>query len=201
MSVDSTPPVRDSRDERLVSMETTQVRCLHAYHAQGLPGACARTYLREGVAQRLLDVDDGLPAGFRLVIFDGWRSLVLQEALQSRALRLDAEQYVAAASRDPLFPPPHLTGGSVDLSLMFDGIPLALGSSFDEFSSLAHTSILEASPGIIREGRRLLYWSMREQDFVVHELEWWHYEYGTPRWSAIVGRPPLYGATQPLICG
>ena len=50
----------------------------------------------------------------------------------------------------------------------------------------------EQTDSIVRRLRRLLYSSMRRQEFIVYSGEWWHFEYGTPRWAAISGRPGCY---------
>ena len=100
---------------------------------------------------------------------------------------------------DPRTPPPHLTGGTVDLTLTLDGTPLALGTGFDDFTPEAYTESLEQTPGASRELRRLLYRAMRDAGFVVLHCEWWHFEYGTRRWAAITGNHPLYGPAAPRL--
>ncbi len=101
--------------------------------------------------------------------------------------------FVSEPTESPLTPPPHLTGGTVDLTLTLDGIPLSLGTSFDDFSLAARADSLEMSPSPARDLRRLLYHAMRAEGFVVLDCEWWHYEYGTRRWAALTGNEPLYG--------
>ena len=97
-------------------------------------------------------------------------------------------------SPDPRTPPPHATGGTVDLTLSFEGSPLALGTDFDEFTVDAFTAALEGVPGPARDLRRVLYRTMAAQGFVVLAREWWHFEYGTRLWAAVTRRPALYPA-------
>ncbi len=72
-------------------------------------------------------------------------------------------------------------------------MPLALGTGFDDFTDLAATRSIEATPGAAREMRRLLVHTMRAAGFVVLHCEWWHFEFGTRRWAALTGNPPRYG--------
>ena len=85
----------------------------------------------------------------------------------------------------------------MDVTLTWKGRPLALGTPFDDFSDAAAADALEASPCSERELRRLLYWTMRAEGFVVVDCEWWHFEHGTRRWAALTGHSPKYGAAHP----
>jgi D-alanyl-D-alanine dipeptidase len=40
----------------------------------------------------------------------------------------------------------------------------------------------------------MLYWTLHEQQFIVLDQEWWHFEFGTRLWSAISGNPVRYTA-------
>jgi D-alanyl-D-alanine dipeptidase len=116
----------------------------HPYVCLGAPyGPGASPFrLRTGVVARLLAADAALAAGaegWRLAIFDAWRPVAVQRfmvehsiAEESRARGLDSKHADAAArqavveavarfwaepSLDPATPPPHSTGGAVDLTL------------------------------------------------------------------------------------
>ena len=162
-------------------------------HAQ--PG----TWIRIEAMRRLGLVADGLPARFGLAVFDAWRPLALQAELYEAAYAHPGlpPGFVSKPNPDPTRPPPHLTGGTVDLTLTFDGTPLGPGSGFDDFTDRAATAALERKPGPDRDVRRMLYWVMHEQGFVVLAGEWWHFEYGTSRWAAITQMVPLYGPAEP----
>lgn len=185
--------------------EHPRVLDLAAYHHAGIPSAPPRSLVRPEVAGRLAHAATILPRGFGLAVFDAWRPLTVQQHLHHAAYnpaRSDtglpvAPGFVTPPSADPRTPPPHLTGGTVDVTLTWQGLPLALGTDFDDFTPRAHADALEGEPGPARELRRLLYWTMRRQGFVVIACEWWHYEYGTPRWAALTGNRVLFGATQP----
>lgn len=179
-------------DEGLVELADSGLLVLHSYRRAGLRGSVDRQYLRAEAVRRLVAAADSLPPGFGLAIFDAWRPLALQRELFSTADLPPGA--VAPPSEDPRTPPPHLTGGTVDLTLTWQGTPLALGTEFDDFGPRAATRAFEETPGRVRGLRRMLYWSLAEQQFIVLDEEWWHFEFGTRLWSVISGNPVRYTA-------
>lgn len=193
---DEQPPVLVDNGERLVSVLGPRVTVLPAYYEHGLPHSLPFVLARETVAARLHEAAALLPDGFGFTVLDAWRPLALQHLLYQAAYA-DPDLppgFVSEPSRDPTTPPPHLTGGTVDLTLSRFGQPLALGSKFDEFRPLAHTSHYEQTPGLIRDLRRLLVDAMRRVGFIAYRDEWWHFELGTRRWAALTGNTPWYRA-------
>jgi D-alanyl-D-alanine dipeptidase len=105
-------------------------------------------WLRAEALQRLQSAARSLPTGFGLAIFDGWRPLDLQQELfDALGKELDSGMAVAPATSDTAAPPPHLTGGAVDLTLTWQGEPVALGTEFDEFTSSTPLKAFENAPG------------------------------------------------------
>lgn len=194
-------------DEPLVDAGR-DLTCLNCYHAAGWAGTSATTWLRLGVVTRLLELD--LPDGFGLALFDGWRSPTTVAALYDHyygpGSTLEAG-YLADPAADPgdsgrTGPPPHLTGGAVDLTLTWNGTPLSLGTPFDEFTPRAHLAALEAADDgadrLDRDLRRLLHAVMVDAGFAPYDHEWWHFSYGDAAWASWHGRSTaLYGATSP----
>lgn len=196
---ESHPVVSDPVDEDLVQIEHRRIRCLSPYWHAGWPSARPDTLARQGTAQRLYTAADGLPDRFGFAVLDAWRPLDLQREIYVSAYAdptLPAG-FVSVPSEDDATPPPHLTGGTVDVTLTFDGHALRLGTDFDDFSTAALADGLEDRPGLERDLRRLLYHSMRRVGFVVIDCEWWHFEYGTRRWAALTGQEPIYGPARP----
>lgn len=182
--------------EPLVPLAHRRIRVLSNYWHAGWDAALPTTWLRVEAMERLAHVADSLPERLGLAVFDAWRPLDLQAELYHAAYDEPGlpEGYVAYPDPRPSSPPPHLTGGTVDLTLTLDGTPLALGTGFDDFTDRAATRALEAEPGAARDLRRVLYAAMRSAGFVVLHCEWWHFEFGTRRWAAITGGSPRYGA-------
>jgi D-alanyl-D-alanine dipeptidase len=193
------PGVTEACDESMVEVGHPSIVTIPAYLLGGWVNARPDQWLRSEVHDRLCTAAESLPDGFGLAVLDAWRPLELQVELYAAATAdpLVPPELIAAPSADPRTPPSHLTGGAVDCTLTIDGVPLALGTGFDDLTPLAHVSGIETTPGLERELRRLLYWTMREQGFVVFHAEWWHFEFGTRRWAAITGGVARYGPTAP----
>lgn len=184
--------------EPLSDVSGTGITVLHSYTRAGWRNAVGRQRLRTAALTRLRHATSVLPPGFGIAVFDAWRPLALQrELFEATGAGSDEADFVAPPSEDPAAPPPHLTGGAVDLTLSWRGTPLALGTTFDEFTDLAAARAFEITPGPVRTLRRLLYHVLRGQGFVVLAEEWWHFEFGTRLWSALTGRPSRYGPAAP----
>lgn len=146
--------------------------------------------VRAGVARRLLAAHRSLPDPFGLVVLDGWRSPAFQRALLAhyRATVPGLGQgFVADAADGPV--PPHTTGGAVDLTLTWRGVPLALGTDYDAFTDDARPAALErdGADARARDLRRVLAAALAPHGFVVHPLEWWHWSWGEQWWAAASG--------------
>lgn len=225
MALSAIPPLRSTAgwrevpiapvDEPLVAVDAIggRVRDDPQYHQWGLPGALPRSWVREGVAERLARVAAGLPDGLTLVIWDGYRPLETQASIYGRyldelsaihpdwpaeSLEHAVSRFVTPPSRAAGAPPPHLTGGAVDLTLGDgDGRPLDLGTEFDAFVAHAAAHALEDHPGEVRDRRRLLFWAMVGEGFTAYSEEWWHFDHGDQFWGLATGRPARYAAAEP----
>lgn len=206
-------------DEPLVCIEGFSTRIISSpqYFAQKIPGSIEGCYLRKTVAEKLLIAGSMLPEGFKLVIWDAWRPLAVQQALfdafknnikserpglSEEEYNLLTQTYVSTPSVDPKKPSPHNTGGAVDLTLQdSQGDLLSMGTAFDYFGTMAATRYFEDSPEIWvrqwRENRRLLYRVMTEAGFTNYREEWWHFDYGNQFWATQKGVCAIYGATTP----
>jgi D-alanyl-D-alanine dipeptidase len=195
------PPVRAAEcGEPLVEIDGPKIVVLHSYAKQGREHAVDRQWLRRGTLDRLNRAAANLPPRFGFAVWDAWRPIALQRELYESmlgTLGADIEVFVAPPNEDPDSPPPHVTGGTVDLTLTWDGVPLELGTAFDECVGATAAVAYETVPGPERDLRRLLYHTLRAQGFVVLAEEWWHFEYGTRLWSALTGRPPVYSPVSP----
>ena len=207
-------------DEPLVPLAPSDaLRVRPLYFEIGLPGASDVLWVRAGVAERLERAARSLAEGIALVVFDGYRPLSIQQALydsftaeikekrpdlDADALRQYVGQFVATPTADPRKPPPHRTGGAVDVYLQWaeNGQMLPMGTLPDEVADETPTRFYEdTSDGrALRQNRRVLYHAMTNAGFTNYSGEWWHYDFGNQRWAniahqsaAIYGIPPKEG--------
>lgn len=188
------------------------------YFKQGINHSNSTVFARETVVRKLVEASYLLPADHRLVIWDAWRPLEVQQSLfdeYRNRLRLsnpsmDPDQlssltqtYVSLPSKSPLKPSPHYTGGAVDLSIIGgDGVLLDMGTVFDHFGKEAATTYYEIPPAPssdtskIVKNRRLLYNVMISAGFSAYDEEWWHFDYGNQFDAIRTGKKyAIYGPT------
>lgn len=206
-------------DEPLVPVDAIGSRIYDRaeYWAWGVAGSLPRSWVRAGVAERLARVAAGLPDGFTLVVWDAYRPLEVQATLfrnylaelvavhpemPADALEDAAARYVTPPSHSLVAPPPHLTGGAIDLTLGYaDGTVRDLGTGFDAFVPEARTDAFERATTAARDLRRLLFWSMHAEGFTNYSEEWWHFDYGDQFWGLVTGQPAIYGPADPPAAG
>lgn len=180
------------------------IRVRAQYALAGVPGAPDVVLVRAGVRQRLLQAAAALPADVFLSVFDGFRPLAVQRHLyedywaqvaKTNPHWADAEiaqqvnQFVAPPSADLRCPPPHRTGGAVDVYLVdAGGRDLPMGTAPDEIAPASVTRHFETSPQEpFTANRRRLYWAMAGAGFANYRGEWWHFDYGNQRWANCTG--------------
>ncbi|MGQ4877838.1 M15 family metallopeptidase [Billgrantia sp. LNSP4103-1] len=213
-------PIRDN-GERLVpmSLAPSPIRVFPAYARLGIPGAVPECFVREGVYRALLAAARALPEGIGLVVLDGWRPWRVQQylfdtlheaihlhhpELGEEELLIRTREFVSVPSRDPAAPSPHLTGGAVDVTLCdADGLPLDMGTLFDEALPASHSDHFERlqvpshEQQRARDNRRLLHRVMSEQGFTNLPSEWWHYDLGDQLWAHYGGHgEAIYGPAE-----
>ena len=184
---------------------STRLRVYSVYYHDHIPGALKEVYTRSRVLEKLSALLEKLPESLGILVFDAWRPLAVQEALRedfkkqlerdypdlTEAEILDVlNQFVALPSQDPQKPSPHLTGGSIDLTLFSveTGIPLKMGTDFDAmlpsaWSHFFEDRILEEEEKEIQRNRRILIHGMESVGFSNLPSEWWHFDYGNQLWG------------------
>ena len=168
----------------------------------------SRALVRRGVAERLMAADLALPAGIRLQVVEGYRSVADQQAIitaYSAALctarpGLSPGELAALTSRfvAPLEVAPHVAGAAVDLTLVdATGEELDLGTPIDATPEQSDGRCYFAADGIgadARAHRELLARVLTGVGLVNYPTEWWHWSYGDRYWALVTGAPyALYG--------
>jgi zinc D-Ala-D-Ala dipeptidase len=188
------------------------------YARRGYASALPEVWLRIPVLGQLLRAVDSARStgGYGLLIWDGWRPMALQEELyaeyrqqlasRASATGEDLDELTALFVADPSAAdlPAHSTGGAVDLTLCDpeNGEAVEMGGDFDELTDRTRPDYYEDAAGDpaaseFAARRRILNAVMSRNEFVRFPSEWWHFEYGTVRWSRQAGRPPLFGQAPP----
>lgn len=206
--------IQVKQGEHLVSLKslTPAIQIFPYYYHQRFPHALPDCYVREGVAEKLLQASKLLPPDHQLVVLDGFRPYPLQvflyekfreDFLKSGRDLKELEKYVATPSLQKEKPSPHLTGGAVDVTIRNTNGWLEMGTDFDEFSDQAQADWYEQLTNPtqqeinIRNNRRLLKEIMEECGFVPYQGEWWHFDYGNVYWAKATGQAILYDAISP----
>lgn len=157
--------------------------------------------LRESVAQMLAVAAQNVPAGLRLQIVEGYRPIAVQRAHFAHALEEakkrfpDADEATIAreagrysAPPDAKTPPPHLTGGAVDLELIGEnGERLDFTSPFDILDQKSAAMAARGLSEVAEKNRALLRRVLEPTGLTNYADEWWHWSYGDNGWALRVG--------------
>ena len=109
------------------------------------------------------------------------------------------EKFWAYPSFDERCPPPHSTGGALDITLADEyGNIIDMGSDIDQMDDKSKPDFyknIKSEEAIIWNDRRnLLKEIMVKYEFVQHPNEWWHFSYGDQLWAWKNKKPnALYG--------
>jgi len=199
--------------EKLVEISAEFLRFSpHPYEKLNAPySGKSPFFLRESVVSCLLKAQerlDSLKRGYRLKIFDGLRPISVQrfmieydtnkialERFNTAFKELSDEQkkevdntvsYFWSPINDniELSPPPHSTGGALDLSIVdADGIELDMGTDIDELVDASESNYYEGSGTLYESNRKLLVEVMTFAGFTQLPTEWWHFSYGDQIWA------------------
>lgn len=167
--------------------------------------------LRVRVARMIIEAAQNLPEGLLLQIVEGYRPLVVrrahfQHSMQEARRRmpnasqteLEVEAGRYSAPPDAPTPPPHTTGGAVDLEIIGEN-----GERLDFFSPFELSDSRGAAmnaPGVsdeAKKNRALLRWVLEPTGLTSYADEWWHWSFGDNGWALRVGAPcAVYGAVE-----
>ncbi|MDQ3815381.1 MAG: hypothetical protein M3347_15795, partial [Armatimonadota bacterium] len=166
---------------------------------------------RVTVAQMLKNSQELLPRGLHLQIVGAFRPFEIQKLMYDTVWAELKEkhpdwdddyvtEYINVFSAPPIreTPPPHTTGGAVDLSIVDEhGERLDMTSPYGIGWESAPTYV-EGLSKRARRNRELLISVLTEGGLTNFLGEWWHWSWGEPGWSLRTGHPvALYGAVLP----
>jgi D-alanyl-D-alanine dipeptidase len=197
-------PIEDN-GEPLVDFEKAGLRFAKQHPVFPFPRV---HLLRRSVVERLLEAQERLPADWTLVLVEGFRALEVQRMqheanrrrfealfpdLSESALQALLEDF-SAPPDVPAVPPPHSTGGALDLHLLDpNGEEVDLISPFpmDNPEMAAWDAPVSETA---RRNRETLKAALESAGITNYPGEFWHWSYGDQGWAHRGGHPcALYG--------
>ena len=157
--------------------------------------------VRKRVAEMLAEAAESLPPGIDLVIIEGFRPMSNQQFMYNEIKTEFARRHpewnkstlmrmtntLSAPPDDPC-PPPHITGGAVDLTLIKtstnEWLDMTSPFEMDETSAPGDTKGLSEEA---RKNRDLLSDALEKTGLTNYLGEWWHWSYGDSGWALRVG--------------
>ena len=170
------------------------------------------TLMRRSLAEKLCEASRLLPTGYRLAIVEGWRAPHIQRRMYQLVWNQFRERHPEwsetmlkrvvnrfTAPLHPRVPPPHTTGGAVDLMLAdSDCNPQDPSSPYEPFDP---GSFPFAAPGLsdtARRTRAILAAALLPTGITNYPSEFWHWSYGDQGWAYRGSYPnALYGPITP----
>ncbi|RYX84703.1 dipeptidase [bacterium] len=164
--------------------------------------------LRESVAKMIIQAANALPDGLRLQIIEGYRPIQVQREHFKHSLA-EARKRMPGASKAELLveagrysappdaptPPPHTTGGAVDLEIIDEnGERLDFSSPLDLLDMRGAAMDSDAISEEAKKNRVLLRSVLEPTGLTNYVDEWWHWSYGDNGWALRVNAPcAIYG--------
>ncbi|MBS0272312.1 MAG: M15 family metallopeptidase [Proteobacteria bacterium] len=177
------------------------------------------TKVRKTVYEKLVQAQSALPEGLKLCLYEGYRSLALQEKLfKGRYLKVQnlhpewSEEEIFNETMKLVSPiinkdgsrniPPHSTGGAIDIYLIdTTGDAVDMGIQVkdwmeDEDGSLSQTDSQFISQES-RENRKIMSHVLQVVGFINYPAEYWHWSYGDRYWAYQTGQShAIYGTME-----
>ena len=170
------------------------------------------TLVRESVAEMLCKAAHALPKGYRLGVLEGWRPHHIQRRMYLRTwnrikvmhpewsdvqLKRVVNRYTAPMNER--VPPPHSTGGAVDLFLRDDQEnELTMKEPFESWDPKAFAFDAQGLTEQSVERRKVFAGALHEGGLTNYPSEYWHWSYGDQGWAYRTrAESALYDFTEP----
>lgn len=173
-----------------------------------------REYLmRRSLAEKLCIANQALPDGYHLSIVEGWRPPHIQRRMYLHVWNMFRERHPDwsevtlkrvvnrfSAPLDSRVPPPHTTGGAVDLMLTDqDGNAQDLCSPYDPYDPESFSFAAPKLSELARYHRHLLATTLLPTGITNYPSEYWHWSYGDQGWAYRGNHPhAIYSAITPF---
>lgn len=168
------------------------------------PDNICYTKMRKTVYDKLSQAQEMLPKGIRFCLYEGWRSLQLQNELfeamyannaksyphmNAAELFLETTKLVSPLTLPDGTPniPPHSTGAAIDVYLVNANGMLDMGIPLNQWSQDTGAFLSQTdSPHIsedARNNRALMSHALSALGFINYPYEYWHWSYGDRYWA------------------
>lgn len=213
-------PIQDCKEPLVpIPVDVFPIVQPHPYQKLGAPyGDKSPFWVRQGVCDRLRLAQTYLQQqhpGWKILIFDAFRPLPVQQFMvdytatklaqqqelvletltpaQRQELYTQVYEFWAFPDPDPTRPPPHSTGGAIDVTLLDAmGQVVDMGGAIDEISPRSYPSYYDEGKSPteqqFRAHRELLKQVMSQAGFQQHPNEWWHFCYGDQLWAWLIAQ-------------
>ncbi len=216
-------PIMDN-NEKLISLREISKRIIikPQYYINKIGGAENDCKIREGLVGKLIAIANKLPEGYKLLVWDSFRTLETQtelfnkykeifkkeQGLEGEELIAYTKKFVSLPSLNKERPSPHNTGAAIDLTICDENEnSIDLGSYFDDFREEAYTRFYEKkveNGEILTEeekeivlNRRVLCNLFAEEGFVNYPYEIWHKSFGDQMASKLLNNNnAIYGSIE-----
>lgn len=175
------------------------------------PDNVCYTKVRKSLYEKLCEAQKLLPEGVRFCLYEGWRSLELQNELFQEMYDNNERSYPKMTANElfiettklvspvRLFDgtpniPPHSTGAAIDVYLINDERQLLdMGLPIDQWAqdvgaALSQTDSIYISQKA-RENRFIMSKALLKVGFVNYPYEYWHWSYGDRYWAYCTKAP------------
>ncbi len=170
------------------------------------------TVVRESVAQKLCAAAKALPRKYRLGVLEGWRPHHIQRRMYLRTwnrfkslhpdwsevqLKRVVNRYTAPMN--DRVPPPHSTGGAVDMFLLDDdNNELDMRSPYENWDRHAFHTVVHDLTKEAQRNRDVFIKALTEGGMTNYPSEFWHWSYGDQGWAYRTGaKHAIYGVVEP----
>lgn len=171
------------------------------------------TLLRRSVAEKLRDANLALMRkGYRIQVIEGWRAPFIQRRMYAAVWEMMSRRHPEwsptkmkrtvnqfTAPMDGKVPPPHTTGGAIDVSITdMEGNPLDVLTPYVQHDTKGFFSDAPNLTETARRHRDLLASALLPTGLTNYPSEYWHWSYGDQGWAYRGGHPhALYSAISP----
>lgn len=162
------------------------------------------TKIRKTVFEKLCQAQQDLPNGWRFRLYEGFRSLEVQQLLFEQEFKRIVQAYPGEDPKQQFYKttrlispvnnfdgsqniPAHNTGAAIDIEVInSEGHLVDMGMAVKDWAAVDPDLCLTDSQLItekVRQNRQLFHKIMQTHGFINYPTEWWHFSYGDRYWA------------------